>query len=233
LGFDNLRERLLLGGIAPRHVRRYLRELREHLDDLIREQREAGYDGEDAAMRARARLGRDDELAGAMLEQKQFRSIAVRAPWAVFLFLPPVAAAAIGILFIGSLVLIGKQFGFPGGMTTSLAPQWFQTLASGLVLSANLTVMPLTALLFVVIAHRQRLSLLWPLAATVLLLVFVLHSDVLFAPRDRGHLELGAGIIFAQHTWSMLVDNWRVTMVQYALTLLPVLWLWRQRWARF
>jgi hypothetical protein len=229
LAFDDLREKLLLGGIAPRHVRRYLKELNEHLEDLTREQREAGYGGEDAALRARARLGSDEELASAMLAQKGFRSIAARAPWAVFLFLPPVAAAAIGILFIGSLVLIGKQIGFPESMTASLAPQWFQILANSLVLCANLAVMPLTAVLFVAIAHRQRLPLFWPLAATVLLLVFVLHSDVLFAPRGKGHLQIGAGILFARHTWSMLVDNWRVATVQYVLTVLPMLWLYKAR----
>ena len=106
--FDDLRETLLVGGIAPRHVRRYLRELSEHLDDLTAQQRVAGYDGEDAAIRARARLGGDEELAAAMLAQKQFRSWAARAPWAVFLFLPPVAAMAFGALLIGSLVLVGK-----------------------------------------------------------------------------------------------------------------------------
>lgn len=229
MAFDNLREKLLLAGIAPRHVRRYLKELHEHLDDLTREQRDAGYDSEDAQIRARARLGSEDELATAMLAQKGFRSVTARAPWAVFLFLPPVAAAAIGILFIGSLVLIGKQIGFPGNMTAALAPQWFQMLANSLVLSANLAVMPLTAILFVAVAHRQRLSLIWPLAATVLLLVFVLHSDVLFAPQGKGHLQIGAGIVFADHTWSMLVENWRVAAVQYALTILPVLWLYRMR----
>ena len=81
--FDALRETLLKGGFAPRHVRRYVRELDEHLDDLTAQQRQAGYDAEDAAIRARARLGNNTELACAMLEQKRFRSLAARAPWAV------------------------------------------------------------------------------------------------------------------------------------------------------
>jgi hypothetical protein len=230
LGFDNLREKLLLGGIAPRHVRRYLAELHEHLDDLIREQRKAGYDGEDAALRARARLGSDDELAAAMLEQKQFRSIASRAPWAVFLFLPPVAAVAIGILFIDSLVLIGKYFGYLG-MPASLPPQWFQMLAHGLVALSNLTTMPLAAIIFAVVAQRQRLKLIWPLLATLLLLVLFFHNDVLFALHGKGHLMLGAGPIFSRHGWMMLTENWQWAVVQYALTLLPVLWLYRRRMA--
>ena len=36
--FDHLSERLLRAGIAPRHVRRYARELSDHFDDLVREE---------------------------------------------------------------------------------------------------------------------------------------------------------------------------------------------------
>ena len=55
--FANLEDRLLRGGIAPRHVKRYLRELSEHLADLTAAQRDAGFDAEDAAARTRAALG--------------------------------------------------------------------------------------------------------------------------------------------------------------------------------
>ena len=72
--FDTLRETLLAGGIAPRHVRRYLAELSEHLDDLTAEQRTLGYDATDAVLRAHARLGDDGELAKAMLEQPGMKS---------------------------------------------------------------------------------------------------------------------------------------------------------------
>jgi hypothetical protein len=228
LEFDDLRERLLAGGIAPRHVRRYLRELREHLDDLTAQQRVSGYDGEDAASRARARLGSDQELAAAMLAQKGFRSLAARAPWAVFLILPPVATIAIGSLFMGSLVLIGLHFGFLG-LHEPLPPQWYQMLAADLVLAANLTMMPLTAILFVAIAQRQRLNPIWPLAAALVLLLLFVHSDVLFAPDPKGSMDVSANPIFMQDGWMMLVENWRLAGVQYALTMLPVLWLWRRR----
>ena len=82
--FEGLREILLKGGVAPRHVRRYLAELSEHLDDLTEKQRAQGYEGEDAQLRARALLGEDRELAAAMLEQKSLRSLPARAPWLIF-----------------------------------------------------------------------------------------------------------------------------------------------------
>ncbi len=68
--FEGLRETLLTGGIASRHVRRYLSELSEHLADLTAEQWAAGFEPEDAAICARARLGSDEELAGACLRTR-------------------------------------------------------------------------------------------------------------------------------------------------------------------
>ena len=228
MGFDNLREKLLAGGIAPRHVRRYLAELNEHLDDLTREQREAGYDTEDAALRARARLGGDDELAAAMLAQKGFRSVAARAPWAVFLFLPPVAALALGFVFVGSLVLIGKCFGFLP-LSDHATPLWFQALATNLVAVANLTTKPLAAMLFVAIAVRQRLKLVWPVIATLLLLVLVVQSEVVFAAPGKSQLRLGAGLALLPQAWTAAGENWLQIGAQYVLTVLPVLWLYKAR----
>jgi hypothetical protein len=40
--FEKIRESLLRGGVAPRHVARYTRELRDHFDDLVREERANG-----------------------------------------------------------------------------------------------------------------------------------------------------------------------------------------------
>ena len=105
LPFDHLRETLLRAGIAPRYVRRYVGELRDHLEDLTAQQRQAGYDSTEARIRARARLGSDDELAAAMLAQKNFRAWASRAPWAVFLLLPPLTAIGIGMLLLGALLV--------------------------------------------------------------------------------------------------------------------------------
>src|SRR6185312_17099619 len=122
--FEDLRETLLKGGIAPRHVRRYLAELSEHLDDLTEKQRAQGYDREDAQLRARALLGEDRELAAAMLEQKSLRSLPARAPWLIFGLLPPVAGIAAAFALIAPLALIARILHMvaKGGI---LAPQWF------------------------------------------------------------------------------------------------------------
>jgi hypothetical protein len=55
--FHQLRERLLRAGVAPRHVRRYLTELDEHLADLMAEEEAAGRSRADAETAAILRLG--------------------------------------------------------------------------------------------------------------------------------------------------------------------------------
>ena len=52
--FEHVREQLLRAGISPRHVRRYVIELREHLADLSARERDAGHDTPTATERARA-----------------------------------------------------------------------------------------------------------------------------------------------------------------------------------
>ncbi|HEX4077870.1 MAG TPA: hypothetical protein VHX61_03220 [Rhizomicrobium sp.] len=80
-GFEALRERLLRTGIAPRHVRRYVGELRDHFDDLVREETANGALQGEAEIRARRRLGSDSDLAAVMLACPELRSLAARYPW--------------------------------------------------------------------------------------------------------------------------------------------------------
>src|SRR6266704_5983047 len=86
--FHEPRERLLRAGVAPRHVRRYLKELADHLADLRTEEERAGRGRAEAEAAALVRLGSMNDLAKAMIEQRQFQSWSVRAPWAAFGFAP-------------------------------------------------------------------------------------------------------------------------------------------------
>src|SRR5208283_4907354 len=95
--FHELRERLLRAGVAPRHVRRYLTELGDHLADLTAEEERAGRSRADAESAALVRLGGMDALARAMIEQRHFRSWCVRAPWAMF-GLAPIVTSGRGLL---------------------------------------------------------------------------------------------------------------------------------------
>jgi hypothetical protein len=226
--FENLRETLLKGGVAPRHVRRYLTELGEHLDDLTAQQREAGYDGEDAVIRARARLGSDAELAAAMLEQKQLRSLAARAPWAVFGLLPPVAGIVAAFTLIAPLALI-VRINHMSSPHVLNAPPWFRQLAQATMMLGNLALAPLLAAMFVLLATRQRLARAWPVLAVILvaLLDLQFHSNFPPAGQRGGTLGIGAAIWLVHP--GELIHAWPLAPVQLALTLTPLLWLARMR----
>ena len=114
--FHELRERLLRAGVAPRHVRRYLTELGDHLADLRAEEERAGRSRADAESAALIRLGGVDDLSKAMIEQRQFQSWCVRAPWAMFGLAPLFLLA--GSYFVALLILwSGWKIFLPGADT--------------------------------------------------------------------------------------------------------------------
>src|SRR4051812_45095156 len=104
--FGRLSERLLRAGIAPRHARRYVRELSDHFDDLVRAEQAGGAVGEAAETRALSRLGSEDDLAQAMLSRPELKSLTSRYPWVVF-GLGPFVMVALGL--VAALFL---EFGF-------------------------------------------------------------------------------------------------------------------------
>jgi hypothetical protein len=227
--FEALRETLLEGGIAPRHVRRYLAELCEHLDDLTAEQRAAGFDDENAAIRARARLGDDAELAQAMLAQKCFHSLAARAPWAVFGILPSFAVTAAMLVPLGLLVVIGKFLGFLE--KGAAPPHWFELLATATAAGANLVFFPLASALFVVLVARHRLSLTWAWVAVALPLILFIHSvaDITIPGHPGVRIGVGFAPVFLPLAWHMIAADWPIVVAQYVLSLLPLHWLVRRR----
>jgi hypothetical protein len=188
--FEGLRERLLKGGIAPRHVHRYLKELDDHLADLTEAQQAAGYDRAEASLRARALLGEDRELAAAMLAEPRFRSWAARVPWLVFGLIPPLAIVVAFVLVVLPLVGIASL----DHMALHLAaPRWYQLLAQGAALFANFALAPMLALALVWLAKRQRLSWTWPLLGIAILAMAGVHMTAHF-PTQAGTAGYARGV---------------------------------------
>jgi hypothetical protein len=200
--FDRLCERLLRAGIAPRHVRRYARELGDHFDDLVAEEMAGGAARELAQTEARSRLGNDDALADAMLSRPELRSLAARFPWAVF-GLGPVAMLALG--FAAALAV---EFGIielatalvpamglkPGPATAkgfTLALLVWNTLA---VYAAPL----LFAALFYWVGSRQRMRPAWIVTGVALVCVLGGFQNLIFYDtvcRGCGVLLVQSGLI--------------------------------------
>lgn len=155
--FEKVREDLLRAGIAPRHVRRYVIELREHLADLTERERNAGLEASAASRRAGELLGTDAQLTQAMLE-KAPRALNARAPWAVFGLLPLIALIAAIAAIDGTMFrLLQPVYGaWPGGAPTTDA---------GLIAAASFATSyllgPAICAACLLIALRQRRSSSW------------------------------------------------------------------------
>ena len=233
--FEALEDRLLRGGIAPRHVKRYLRELSEHLADLTQAQSDLGYDAADAAARARAALGPDAELADAMLKQRDFRAISARFPWLVFGVMPPFALILGFLLILIATVLIGVAAGaivpdhrYPH---TVPIPLWYHWTASGLLFAANFLFTTALAFLLVWMAQRQRLKTVWPLLGMAVILLMGLHGDF-SADTRRVSIGLGTMLPFypVKSPFGPLPRIDLPTLAgQAALLCLPLAWLLRAR----
>jgi hypothetical protein len=228
--FEALTETLLKSGIAPRRVRRYRAELEDHLAELTEAQHAAGYDGEDAMLRARALLGDDAELAAPWLADPRLKSWTARAPWTVFGLAVPLLAIVLTALPVLALVVTGKALGITGPHG-AVAPVWFHGLAAVIIDGSNLFLTPLLALGFAVTAERRRMALHWPLLAATLLILLCAQNCVRFRPDGRmDSLGVGIGMFFHAHKGQQMALPWSAMVVPWLLTLLPVLWLaWRRR----
>lgn len=225
--FEDLKEKLLLGGIAPRHVRRYLRELEEHLADLTEAQRKAGLNDADAAMVARAQLGADEALAQAMIMQRDFRSVSARFPWVVFGLAPPVLLLLGFMLWAVAFLILSLAGGvLPRHQTGPLfLPGWYSLAGMIWKLASSFLTGPLLAWAMAVIARRQRLSLLWPVLGASL--IVIMGHTTLFHADTR---SIGIGITSPLPIWPRALGgavpiHWPTFLVQSVLICLPLIWL--------
>ena len=162
--FDALRERLLAAGVKPSRVRRYLAELADHYEDLLAEEEESGKQGGIARAAALARLGSADDLAEAMMSQSRFRSLAARAPWALF---PGGAALGLAAGYgLTTLLMLGavKSFSLPVGAHL-MPPAWLPPIADAVFGFDRYLLPVLLGWLMMAVALRQRLPARWPVAA--------------------------------------------------------------------
>ena len=148
---DELREELLREGVKPGIARRYVAELRDHLDDLgemmTREE-------------ALCRLGGTGVLAAAMLAQPGVRSWTARAPWAT-LALGPLLALVFGCFFPTLFLFVGARY-FAAGM------EWPAAVARGLAAFNEHALPILVGWMAVAVALRQRAGPAWLLTGTAL-----------------------------------------------------------------
>lgn len=202
--FDSLSEKLLRSGIAPRYVRRYLRELRDHYDDAIQEELRKGVGQVAAEESATKRLGEPDHLVESALARPELLSWSRRWPWVVYILAPlllfPVAFVAMILVMVG--LTPSTELSYPAPLLEVLKA----------IRLLNLYALPvITASGFALLARRRGVSRGWAWAS-ITLITFVGALPNLDVYPDA----VGAGIGFATRLdflVEMFLQRWLPTAV--------------------
>ncbi len=217
-----LTERLLLGGIAPRHARRAVQELRAHHTDVVAELRAAGVPPAQCEALAAERVGPDEAFVHDMLARPELRSWAHRRPFVAFTLLP--LLAFIGLVVLCVLLVIGA-FEAAWHWRGLLWPPLIQALrwVGTLLFFVAMWVAPLAAAgVACLLAARQRIAARWAVVGVLLvgLLRAFINGRLDVAEPLHGSISLGIG-----WRWPHLLpaDGWRAAILIPAV-LLPYLW---------
>jgi hypothetical protein len=221
-----LRERLLRAGVAPRHVRRFLAESRDHLADLTAEEESAGRSRADAESAALVRLGGADDLAKAMIERRQFQSWCIRAPWAMFGIAPLFALA--GAYFVACLILwSGWKIFLPGTDTPFVRLDGPAIFYFGVGRLLYYTAPILVGWGIGLVASRQRFKAVWTTVGLVLIALIgataQVHASRSAVPGGVGHVSMD--LAFGHSVQGISSGLFRAVLI-LSLTALPWL-IWR------
>ena len=134
--FRVLAERLIDAGIAPRHVRRTVSEMRDHYEDLVEAGLEQGLQRGAAHERALQELGRVDDLVHEIAAHPELKGWASRYPRTAIVVYPIACLAALPAV----PVTVGVA-------NASLVARWGASLiAAGLVTAGMLLILQLSIL---------------------------------------------------------------------------------------
>ncbi len=233
--FEALAERLLRAGVAPRHVRRTIGELRDHFDDLVHEGIAGGLPGPAAEDAARTRIGSDDTLAAEILARPELRSIAARHPLAVFGLGPVlmlVGFIALAVVLEAGILELHLAFVRVTGTLRPPPPEWLRLLVATLNGIATYGAPLLIAGGIFLLGVRQRTAPAWMLAgAAIVCILGGFHAVTMTWSTLPGHSELGVGFGLAPpFPHNMIIAGlWRVGANLAVAGLVYRLWL-RRYW---
>lgn len=193
LPFEAVREQLLRSGVAPHYASRYVTELREHLLDLIEQECASGLRIEQAIERALTLIGRDADLARATIESGAPRSLAARAPWAMFVIVPVVLWM---VVLAADIVSMMHLLWPVRGLAPAEMPESYRLLIALGSFIVRYLLGPLLAAGCIAVAVRQRLSSrwIWVGLSLIALLTGILGFYVHVIPSQGGH---GGGAVYS------------------------------------
>lgn len=160
----HLARQLLRGGVGRRHVRRALRELADHREDLVARLRAAGQEHAAAVCDARQLLGDRAVLAAQMIARPELRSRARRFAWLLFGIapLPLFVIAALLAMLAAAALFEGMNFLWD---LPAMTDRQVMAIARPLLL----WIVPyFVGLLLCWLAVRHWVAAFWPLCAVTI-----------------------------------------------------------------
>ena len=125
--FKQFRSELLQAGIAPRHIRRTMLELQDHLDDLVEAELVSGCDAGTARRRAGVEMGNLTDVAEAMRACPELQCWAYRYPRLAIVIYPltclallPIVPVIAGVTHAEQVVRWGACLFFGALVTASM-----------------------------------------------------------------------------------------------------------------
>lgn len=201
--FSSLHSTLLRGGMAPRHAKRAIKEMRQHLADLEADALGEGLTPEEAESRAQQTLGEKDEIARQFLARPELISWSHRYPKTIYLLGPLFSFCAlfvlINFLFLFLSISFLDIFDSSGVDEPRVLPPWFVWLCHLVLGFTVYALMPLLAISYCLSAKRHMISMRWPLVGAILLTVLAAGFNYHVAPEGVG--EQGQGSIGIAWGW--------------------------------
>jgi hypothetical protein len=222
-----LRERLLCAGVAPRHVRRYLTELREHWSDLTAEEERAGRNRAEAEAVALARLGRVDDLARNIIERPELRSWTARAPWVV-LGAAPVLGLAAGWAMALLILWTGWTWFLRGSQTPFVPLHGFPIAYFGAGRMLYYYAPLLAGWGMILLAGRQRVQAISPVMVGSLVVALLGATGAVDVRPPLVHGDTGdVGIRFFPPASQFAVASGHALLLFLLIALPYLVWRWR------
>lgn len=226
--FRDLEEALRRNGVSVRHARRAALEMEGHYRQLLEDALARGEAPQAADREAHQALGADRELIERFACRSELLSWSHRWPVG-FVLAPLLSFVGLAVVDIAGLVLFAREAArllHRAPIPAAVAAD-FNTMVGAFFV----WVLPIAvAVMFALLAYRQRLALRWSVAGVFLLCVFsaLLNFSCILLPDWRGQATAGIGIGLSSLP---AVLFWAGSKA--VLALIPLIWLQlRPLWAR-
>lgn len=197
-------QRLLQAGISRKVVKRYLKEIDAHYQDLLAQARFQGLPESEAIAWATQRLGSEEQLLESMKSRPELRSWTYRHPWMSMLLLPAILyIVSVVLVFLPALTLVVLLA--PADNTAfamSSLPPWLDAVVASSIWFVTYGLTPALVVAVIVWANRHYLLPMHQIAGVVLICVLGSGMSLKLEWPDPAQQRQGVAAIGFGYAWN-------------------------------